>query len=248
MKFLFSSLIVIGALSAQAQNRDSRYYEIKNVRIQEVQETRAGQSKFLHETADNFTEGCEATGSGLNSGDLVTQDPANPVNPIDLLDVIVDKIINIGKKIWAIVDAGRPVVNLKVDVAHALPAGVRCWSDLEGWNAPTTKLYEVSYENGFGSTVVDYAFRVSFISGGSYKGQGEYITMATIQPTRVQVAWGFRFDATATIPMVFNQGTKSKPLAGMEMLMHWKVESPLTHIQEAEAFFVNGKGLLQHIQ
>lgn len=247
MKFLLTAAIMVTALSSQAQTRDSRYYQIKNVRVQEIPETRSGRDKFLNDTVGNFTEGCDSSETGVNSGKLEPGSAEDTTNPLDLLDVIVDKIINIGKKIWAIVDAGRPVVNLRVDTAHALPAGIKCWTELEGWSVPTTKLYQVAYENGFGATVVDYAFRVSFISGGSYKGQGEYLTMATIQPTRIHVSWGFKFDAVATIPMVFNQGTKTQPVAGMQMLMNWKVESPLDHLQQAEAFFVNGQGMLKHL-
>jgi len=245
MKFLLAGFVALAGVAAQAQNRDSRYYEIKRVVVTEVRDVPNTRNRHLQDKVDNFTEGCEnPVGPNVKPGG---QQPT-PTNPLDLVDVIVDKIINIGKKIWAIVDAGRPVVNLKYDTAHALPAGIKCWTDLEGWSAPQTKLYQAAYENGFGSTVVNYAFRVSFISGGSWKGQGDYITMATIQPTRVEVAWGFNFDAVATVPIVFNQGTRSAPIAGMQLVMNWQTRSPLKHIQEAESFFINGQGRLEHLK
>lgn len=232
-------------LAATAQAADARHYEIKKIVIRELKDTE--QMKFMSSKVDNFTEGCNATNTP-NLKPVTPSNEANPLNPIDYIDVVVDKIINIGKKIWAIVDAGRPVVNIKVDTANALPAGVRCWDELEGWQAPTSKLYQIAYENGFGSEVVTYNFRVSFIGGGSYKGQGKYITLASVQPAKIDVAWGFRFDATATVPMVFNQGTKVDPLAGMQLAMNWQVRSPLQEIQQAENFFVNAAGTLQKMK
>jgi hypothetical protein len=226
-----SSLLVVGTAHGAADR--ARQYEIKSVVIEEIQDT--DKTKVMAEQIGNFTDGCQVENSQLKPFDG---------DPIDAIGVIVDKIINIGKKIWAIVDAGRPVVNIKVDTANALPAGVKCWDELEGWQAPISKLYKASYKNGFNSTVVSYAFRVGFISGGSYKGQGKYITLASVQPADVHVSWGFRLDAQATVPMVFNQGTKADPLAGMQLAMNWQVKSPLTEIQRAENFFINAVGTL----
>lgn len=247
MKTLIASAIVAGSLivaNAQAAANSAEHYQIRKVVVTEVQD--AEKMKFMADKIDNFTQGCNTT----NTPNLTTPitPKEDPTNPIDYIDVIVDKIINIGKKIWAIVDAGRPVVNVKVDTANALPAGVKCWDELEGWNAPTSKLYQISYENGFGASVVSYGFRVSFIGGGSYKGQGKYVTLASVQPANIHVSWGFRLDAVATVPMVFNQGTKADPLAGLQLAMNWKVSSPLTEIQQAENFFVNGMGTLEKMK
>ena len=245
---LFGALLVLatGLLAAKANAAvDPRQYEIKRIVIKEIHDV--DHNKFMADKIDNFTEGCKAQNSTNTTPPPISNND-NPIDPIDAIDVIIDKIINIGKKIWAIVDAGRPVVNVKVDTANALPAGVHCWDELENWQAPTSKLYQVVYENGFGASVVTYAFRVSFISGGSYHGQGKYITLATVQPANIEVSWGFRFDAVATVPMVFNQGTKTDPLAGMQLAMNWKVSSPLQEIQRAENFFVNGQGVLQKLK
>ena len=67
-------------------------------------------------------------------------------------------IIAIGEKIWQIVEANKPVVNVTTQVVHALPRGLVCWSDLEHWHAPVVKAYEVSYKNGFGYEVVKFRF------------------------------------------------------------------------------------------
>jgi hypothetical protein len=238
-----SGLIAINAKATASAD----YYSIKTVVIKELPDT--DKVKFMSDAVGNFTEGCSPDAANSNALNPVKSADTSPsVDPLDVIDVIVDKIINIGKKIWAIVDAGRPVVNVKMDTANALPAGVRCWNELEGWQAPVSKLYQAQYQNAFGANVVTYAFRVSFIAGGSYKGQGQYLTMATIQPANIDVSWGFRFDANATIPMVFNQGSKANPLAGMQMVSNWQVTSPLEQTQRAENFFINGAGTLEKLK
>lgn len=221
---------------------DSRHYEIKKIYIREIQDVQRGAA--ADQAINNFTQGCEP---GLPTDPNII-DPLDPANPIEIIDVIVDKIINIGKKIWAIVQAGKPVVNVKIDAANALPAGVKCWDELEGWQVPQSKLYQVQYENGFGSIVVNYTFRVLFIHGGSYKGRGQYVTNASVQPAQIDVAWGFKLDAVATVPMVINQGSKTDPIAGLQLVMEWQVESPIKTIRRAENFFVNGLGQFQKLK
>ncbi len=248
MKFFMTLILAMSGLAATTAQAaaDAKHYEIKKIVIKELQDN--DRMKFMNEKVDNFTQGCEPATANPNITPINPVDANNPLNPIDYIEVVVDKIINIGKKIWAIVDAGRPVVNVKVDTANALPAGVRCWDELEGWQVPTSKLYEMSYINGFNSPVVTFNFRVSFISGGKYKGQGQYITLASVQPAKIDVGWGFRFDAVATVPMVFNQGTKADPLAGMQLAMNWQIRTVIQEIQQAENFFVNGQGVLQKLK
>lgn len=244
MKFLLALTIVAGAtFVATAQAADTRYYEIKKVVIKEIPDSQI--TKVQKEKTDNFAAGCDENNK-ISSN--IRNEGSNPIEDIDLVDVILDKIINMGKKIWTIVDAGRPVVNVKVDTANALPSGARCWNQLEGWKTPTSKLYQITYENGFGSTVVTYAFRLSFIHGGSVRGQGQYITLASVSPAAIEVGWGFKFDSVANVPMVFNQGTKEAPVAGMQLAVNWKVVSPLKEIRRAENFFVNGTGHMEKMQ
>ncbi|MBC7370000.1 MAG: hypothetical protein H7326_00440, partial [Bdellovibrionaceae bacterium] len=164
------------------------------------------------------------------------------------IEVTVDRIINIGKKIWGIMDAGRPVINVASYTANALPMGLTCWSDLAGWNVPESKVYRVTYENGFGADVVRFAYRVTYTAGGNLKGVGKYLTNATIAPADVHVSWGFNLNATGEVPSVFNTGTKEQPVAGMQMLMKWQVKSVVTELQNTEMFYVGGNNTLKHLE
>lgn len=169
-------------------------------------------------------------------------------NELDETDVILDKIINIGKKIWALVDSGRPKYNVKIDIAHALPQGIHCWTDLENWQAPQSKSWKVTYENKLGGKVVEFIYRVSYIAGGQFKGQGHYITQATISPAEIYVAWGYTFNVEGSVPSVFNMGTQANPIAGMQMNVKWTIDTMMNHHEVQDQFYINGLGEMQKMQ
>lgn len=242
IRSLVAMALTLG-MASSAFAMDKAYFEIKNVKVTDVTEQ--------YEQADLF-----AAKVGLKQ-DCNSQSPFNvrysgeiaqDVNPLNAVELIVDQIINIGKKIFNVISAGRPVVNIKLDTANALPKGLSCWSDLSGWNIPQSKVYNVQYENGFGMTVVDFSYRVTYTAGGSADGVGKYITNATFMPANVSVGWGFQFDAAANIPSVFNTGSKRDPVAGMQMNMEWKVTSAIAHEQGTESYFVSGENKLVHME
>lgn len=236
---MVAAVMVFGLGSAAFAN-DDQYYQIKNYSVKDVT---ADYPQTQVMAQPGLAESCE---SGV------------PVNPklsdgTDLggalggVEVIVDQIINIGKKIFAVIAAGRPVVNMKIDTANALPKGLTCWSDLAGWSIPQTKVYKVTYYNGYGMAVVDFNYRLTFTAGGSANGFGKYITNATFMPAELSVGWGFTFDANASIPSVLNTGTHQEPVAGMQMNMDWKVTSPVSYRQATESYFVSGANTLTEL-
>ncbi|MFS4460835.1 hypothetical protein [Bdellovibrio sp. HCB2-146] len=243
---MLRSLVVFALTTGMAASSfamDKAYFEIKNVKVTDVTEQQAD----LFAAKKVLPEDCNSQRPlrAVRSNE-VKNNPA--AGPLDVVEAVVDQIINIGKKIFAVIAQGKPVVNLQFDTANALPAGVQCWSDLSGWNAPASRVYNVVYENGLGMAVVDFTYRVTYVAGGSVDGVGQYITNATILPANLSVAWGFQFDATAQIPSVFNMGSKQEPLAGMQMNMAWKVTSPVAHEQSVESFHISGKNELVHMQ
>lgn len=219
---------------------DKKYFEIKKITVTEVSDQYP-----LHSMADQPAIGEDCSTLARPIVISRTGDPKLVgLNPLDQLQVWVDQIINIGKKIWAIVESGKPVVSTKMDTASALPRGIQCWTDMAGWSAPKSKAFRIQYENAYGSDVVDFTYRIMFTANGNVDGVGKYITNATFIPANIRVGWGFRFDATAQIAAVFNQGTKQDPLAGMQMNMQWRVDSPMFHEETTESFFVTGDNKL----
>ncbi|MBV2168319.1 MAG: hypothetical protein KUL82_06390 [Bdellovibrio sp.] len=242
IRSLIAMALTLG-MASSAFAIDKAYFEIKKVKVTDVTEQYAQSALFAKKVG--LLEDCN---SQMPLAPKFTGDKQGDVNPLNAIELVVDQIINIGKKIFNVINAGRPVVNIKIDTANALPKGLTCWSDLSGWNIPQSKVYNVQYENGFGMTVVDFSYRVTYTAGGSADGIGKYITNATFQPANVSVGWGFQFDATAVIPSVFNTGSKRDPVAGMQMNMEWKVTSPMAHEQSTESYFVSGENKLIQLQ
>lgn len=248
------SLVFVSALALNAQaadqTQDAKYYQLTKVRVTDVTEQYAGQVREFAQAG--LYENCNAqqkpTGNMVPM-DAVTNPVSGALDPIiDQIGVTIDKIVNLGQKVWNIIELGRPVVNVNSYTANALPAGVQCWSDLTGWQIPQSKVYRVQYENGFGMNVVDFAYRVTFTAGGSLNGQGKYITNATIMPANMNVSWGFNFNASAEVPSVFNTGTKESPVAGMQLLMKWNIKTVMNDVQQAETFYVGGDNTLKHME
>lgn len=219
-----------------AASASNPYYEIKKVQVREIADPNPAAALAVVAFDD----------CGSNRPMAAT--PAVDLNPLEQAGIYLDVITNLGKKVFAIIAQGTPVVNFKTDVATAMPMGVKCWSDLTNWNIPTSKVYRVTYENGFGMTVVDFSYRVIATTGGSFNGKGQYITHATIQPAMIDVAWGFTFNAQADIPTVFNRGTKENPVAGMQMNMKWSVDTPIAHNEQTESYFVGGNNVIVQMQ
>jgi hypothetical protein len=237
------SLVFVTALAINAQaadKNDAKYFQISKVKMTEVADQYA-QAPSLAQVID--FEDCHTT-----PNDSLPLDNAAPsLDPIDQVDIIIDKIINIGKKVWAVVETGRPVVNVQTYTANALPKGLKCWTDLSGWNAPRSKAYRVQYENAYGMTVVDFTYRVVFTAGGSLDGKGKYVTNATIMPANLDVSWGFTFNATAEVPSVFNTGSKEQPVAGMQLLIKWSVDTVMSHLEKTETFYISGNNTMRHL-
>jgi hypothetical protein len=107
---------------------------------------------------------------------------------IDQADVILDKIINMGRKVWTIIEKNKAVANVNVNSASALPAGAKDWLGFENWQTPAAKTFTISYKNLYGINVVTFTYTVVYTYGGSYQGKGQYLTQITIIPNNIYVA------------------------------------------------------------
>lgn len=211
-----AAFAVIPSLSVRAEDLDTqKYLTLKSLTIQEVTDT------------------------GTQTLGVVDLGPASD---IDEAEIILDKIINMGKKIWAIVEANKPVVNVTTDTANAVPEGTKGWQSLQGWQAPKSKLFRITYENLYGMDVVDFQFRVLYTFGGNVNGKGRYLTNVTMVPANLDVSWGYTFNATGNVPSVTNAGTSAEPVAAMELLMKWSVDTVLKHSESTASFYVRGDG------
>lgn len=171
--------------------------------------------------------------------------------PKDLASVLVniDSIVNIASKIWKIVEANAPVVNVDTKYATAYPQGVTSASQLAGWSRPRSYTYSFYAENLYGMVMIDCKYKMSFTYGGSYKGKGKFLTGVAVIPTTVTAGWGYKFYMTAAVPdsTIANVGTDIDPVAAMQMKLSWTMKTVLKEIDGTSIYYVEGNGYFEEI-
>jgi hypothetical protein len=172
----------------------------------------------------------------------------SPGDPSNVLPDIAD-IINIGLKVWQIVQENEAVVNVSTQYATALPSGIKNWTDMAGWQEPTGEIYEMTAKNGLGMQVVDLRYEVLRTYGGSYDGQGQYLTAVTVQPLNIDVAWGFHFSLISTVPDagIVNVGTSEDPVAGLTEQLAWTIASPVKSSSGESVYYMQGDGVYREV-
>ena len=154
--------------------------------------------------------------------------------------VIVDQLIALGKKVWPIVEAGRPVSNVKLGTISVLPAtqGV----ELEGWSAPRNRKYRLVYENVYGWDVITFEFTVHYQYGGHNNGVGKYLDAVTVTANFVDVTWGFDFSAQTRLVKVTNRGTRANPVAGVTLEVSQIAKTVVSDMKSTSTFHISGDG------
>ena len=153
-------------------------------------------------------------------------------------------IINIGKEMWRIIEANRPVVDIKQSYATALPGGTTHWDQLAGWGAPVGDVYELEAGNLWGWTVIKVRFQVLRASGGNWQGVGKYLTTVTTEPQLVDVFWGYRFFMEGVVPKetVLNAGSAQEPVGALTHALRWRIGTAIkemrgSHVSPAGTVF-----------
>lgn len=239
MKKIVSALLasfilapVVNAAEVDARRFDA-YYQAGNVSVTEELPT-AG------EIANTFLE--VAPPATIPAGETIGG--------------IWDKIVNgdwntivlIGEKILEIVKANQPVVNVKRDVVHAVPAGVTSWQELAGWKAPMTKVYRIKIDNLYGINVVDVRVKVSAMWGGNAGGRGAYLSNVVTVPSNVYVAWGWTLDLWSENRDPVNAGSYEYPVAGLGFDIRYRAKTMLNDLQGTQDYYLTGDGQIQVLE
>lgn len=178
-----------------------------------------------------------------------TTPPKPPVRPPGGQDplVIIDRIINIAQKIWKIIEANKPVVDVTTTYANAVPKGVDHWTDLAGWKPPVGTVYGFYAKNMYGVKVIDVRYQVVRMHGGNYKGKGLYLNGVSFEPLKVSVSWGYKLTMTGTAPSVANVGTSEDPIASMVARLNWQIDTVVKHFQGTNIYYLQGDGLFKEM-
>lgn len=167
--------------------------------------------------------------------------------PIDIPIDVINDIINIGEKIWRIIEANQPVVDVSTTYANAYPRGIEHWTDMHSWKAPQATMYEFSAKNLLGMDAVKVRYQVIRMTEGKYKDKGHYLNHVTIEPLKVEVNWGMKFHLLAQIPSVMNVGSSEDPIAGMLATLKWQINTVFKHVQGTSVYYMQGDGDFREI-
>jgi hypothetical protein len=167
--------------------------------------------------------------------------------------MVVDQLIALGERIWPIIEAGRPVVTTGFSPAISVlpqtdesPDYVALYL-MDSWSAPKQRSYLVEYKNGFGSAVISFTYNVSFQHDGTLEGVGRYLTGLNVSASRIQVKWGFNFNATSSLVNISNRGPRADPIAAATIKIDYQAKSFMSEIQSSEAFHITGTGELTQV-
>lgn len=174
--------------------------------------------------------------------------PSSPATPSLIPGLDWNTMIVIGEKIIDIIKAGKPVVNVRRDTVAVVPMGVTAWTQLSGWQAPTTKVYNVTAKNGFGMSVVDLRLKVSMNYAGGVDGRGKFLANVVVVPTSISVLWGFTCDVWTEHQDPVNLGSMENPVAGLGFDIRFRYGSTIQEQVGAQDYFVSGLGEISELK
>ncbi len=156
------------------------------------------------------------------------------------IGIIIDVIVNLGKKLWAFVEANKPVVDIKHSYANALPKGVISSDTLQGFSEVQFRSLRYSGKNGFGNNVFDVTYTLVHRYGGNYDGEGSYLENVTVLPQKVEVLWGYNLSMSVDSISTVNVGTKKAPVASLLMQVNTKVSTVIKSSETHNVFSFRG--------
>lgn len=157
-----------------------------------------------------------------------------------------EKLIALGTKVWEIVKAGEPNLNLTlakpISILPNNGSAAEAFSELDSWSAPKVNSYFIEFKNVYGVALVSFRYNVAFQYNGSLNGKGRYITGLQVNASSVNVVWGVSFDATSELQSISNRGSKEDPIAGVTMNLTYKVGTFLSKVVQTQSFHMAGDG------
>lgn len=141
--------------------------------------------------------------------------------------IVLERIINLGLKIWDIIERNQPVASAYNQYANALPHGVRSAMDLENFSELQTQTFRRYGKNGYGFTSYEVIYTLIHRYGGQYNHSGKYLTDVTILPNKVYALWPNKVSLSVQNVSVSNRGTREEPVASVLMEMNLRIKNIL---------------------
>ena len=153
--------------------------------------------------------------------------------------VIIDQIINLGQKVWTIIEKNKAIQDVSYHYANALPRGATV-TDLEGFSDLTAQIVAYVREERLRNDRLRLTYTVVHRYGGSYNGAGKYLDGVTVLPSHVSTLWGFTTNLAVGNVGTVNVGTKTNPIASLVMELSFKVSTVLRVTEYHKVFEFRG--------
>jgi len=186
---------------------------------------------------------------------IYTQEVATPASAIEQIEALdgsdyaddlggalkdINEIINLGEKIWKIIEKNKPVLNVKYAYANAVPKVIKGPEELEGFSSMQYKSFRKFGKNGFGSTVFDVTYTLAHRYNGTYQGRGKFLDAVTVLPHKMDVLWGYTVNFNVNRISTANVGSEKEPVASVAMEMDFQVATVIKASQYRNLYEFRG--------
>jgi hypothetical protein len=154
----------------------------------------------------------------------------------------LSQLRNAGKPTWPLIVANRAAEPVPGGYADAIPHDLDGYRALTNWRRPEIRYFQLKARNVAGQLVADASIALIYVWGGSYQARGQFLARSTVVPLRVDVQPGFTLNAALAVPSVYNAGNEELPVAAMNFLLDWTVESALSKKRGMTGFLLRGDG------
>ncbi len=137
----------------------------------------------------------------------------------------INEIVNLGEKIWKLIEKNKPVLNAKNAYANAVPRGVKGPEELENFSTMNYKSFRKHAKNMFGSTVFDVTYVLAHRYNGQLKGNGRYLDAVTVLPHKIDVLWGYTLNFGVTRVSTANIGSEKDAIGAVVMELDFNVST-----------------------
>jgi hypothetical protein len=149
--------------------------------------------------------------------------------------------INIGKKVWTIIEASKGTAEAEEVSVSALPQEVTSPFQMENFKQ-ADKMYRITYKNGFDENVVRIKYLLSYSYGGNHKGKGKYLSGVSIAAANIQIEHGFKVTSTVRVIDIKNIGTLEDPIASIKIKVKLEINGFFNYRERNMEFTINGLG------
>lgn len=162
---------------------------------------------------------------------------------------VAREIVALGEAVYNLVQKGKPSNTSNYAPISIVPRDPMTQQyvdpfDMEYCSIPVTKKFSSSIKSGV-ATVVKFDYEVLFTHSCSYNGAGKYIQQAMVKPVAIKTSMGWDMSAEMKFGGIMNHGSKADPVAGVILIMKYKMDSWRSSFEQNQTIHLTGNGQIK---